>query len=158
MSKRNNLAELKFLFKIGLSCLINKLSLISRKKLLFLFTKMVNSSKNGILLQFKRSSRMVLYFDGLVFLNIKGDIPACSPDLLFRENAIRGQLLNWNNIALFEEFTILANGKNTFLLETKESLPIKRDRLTLNKSISSAKLFLFENSWHFIVSLYNNIV
>ena len=82
MSKRNNLAEL-FLFKIGLSRLISKLSLISRSNLLFPFVKIVNSSKDGMLLQFKRWSRIALSFDGLVFLNVKSDIPVWSPDLTF---------------------------------------------------------------------------
>ena len=79
MSKRNNLAQL-FLFKIGLSRLISKLSLISRPNLLFPFVKIVNSSKDGMLLQFKRWLRIAFFFDGLVFLNLKGDIPICSLD------------------------------------------------------------------------------
>ena len=72
-----------FLFKIGLSHLISKLSLISRTNLLFPFVKMVNS-KEGMLLQFKRWSRITLSFEGLVFLNVKGDIPLCFPDLTFQ--------------------------------------------------------------------------
>ena len=56
------------LLKIGLSRVINKLSLISSTNLLFPFTKMVNSSKDRILLQFKRWSLIALSFDGLVFL------------------------------------------------------------------------------------------
>ena len=63
-----------------------------------------------------------------------------------KESAIRDHLLNCNNIPSFEEFTILANGNNKFVLEIKESLLIKRDRPILNKNISSAKLFLFDNS------------
>ena len=72
------------LFKIGLFRLISMLSLISRKNLLFTFVKMVNSSKDGILLQFKTWSRIALSFDGLMFLNVKGDILICSPDLTFK--------------------------------------------------------------------------
>ena len=63
-----------------------------------------------------------------------------------KESAIRDHLLNWNNIPSFEEFTILTNGGNKFVLEIKEGLLNKRDRPILNKSISSAKLFLFDNS------------
>ena len=63
-----------------------------------------------------------------------------------KESAIRDHLLNCNNIPSFEEFTILANGNNKFVLEIKESLLIKRDRPILNKNISSAKLLLFDNS------------
>ena len=47
LSKRNNLAELMFLFKTGLSRLISKLSLISRSNLLFPFAEIVNFSKDG---------------------------------------------------------------------------------------------------------------
>ena len=73
-----------FLFKIGLSRLISKLSLISSTNLLFPFAKMVNTSKDGILLQFKRWLRIALSFDGLVFLNVKGDVPICSLDVNFK--------------------------------------------------------------------------
>ena len=77
-----------FLFKMGLSRLIIKLSLISSTNLLFQFT-------NGI-----------YYFRLPTFYK----------------------------------------GNNKFVLEIKESLLIKRDRPILNKNISSAKLFLFDNS------------
>ena len=63
-----------------------------------------------------------------------------------KESAIRDHLLNCNNIPSFEECTILTNGNNKFNLEIKESLLVKRDRPILNKNISSAKLFLFDNS------------
>ena len=63
-----------------------------------------------------------------------------------KESAIRNHLLNCKSILYFEEFTILANGNNKFVLEIKESLLIKLDRPILNKNISSAKLFLFDNS------------
>ena len=43
---------------------------------------MVNSSKGEILLQFRKWSRIALSFDGLTFLNVKGNIPICSPDQL----------------------------------------------------------------------------
>ena len=63
-----------------------------------------------------------------------------------KERASRSHLLNCNNIPSFEEFTILTNRNNKFDLEIKENLLIKRDRSILNKNISSAKLFLLENS------------
>ena len=76
-----------------------------------------------------------------------------------KESAICDHLLNCNNIPSFEEFTILTNGNNKFDLEIKESLLIKRDRPILNKTISSAKLFLFDNSWLFSwLSICSNIV
>ena len=63
-----------------------------------------------------------------------------------KESAICDHALNWNNIPSFEEFTILRNGNNKFVPEIKDILLIKRDRPILNKNISSAKLFLFDNS------------
>ena len=63
-----------------------------------------------------------------------------------KESAIHNHLLNCNNNLSFEEFTILAKGTNKFVLEIKEFLLIKQDRPILNKNISSAKLFLFDNS------------
>ena len=64
-----------------------------------------------------------------------------------KESAIRDHLSNCNNIPYFEEFIILTNGSNKFVLEIKESLLIKPDRHILNKKISSAKLGFFYNSW-----------
>ena len=75
-----------------------------------------------------------------------------------KESAICNHRLNWNNIPSFQEFTILTNGNNKFVLEIKESLLIKRDRPILNKNISSAKLLPFYNSLLFNSFLYNNIV
>ena len=63
-----------------------------------------------------------------------------------KESAIHDQLLNCNSMLSFEGFTILTNGSNKFVLEIKEGLLIKQDRTILNKKISSAKLFLFDNS------------
>ena len=62
-----------------------------------------------------------------------------------KKSAIRDHLLNYNNVISFDEFSILAHGNNRFVLEIKESLLIKRDKPVLNKKISSAKLFLFDN-------------
>ena len=91
------------------------------------------------------------------YFKCQGCYPICSPDLTFKDSAIRNYLLNCNNVPSFEEFAILANGNNKFLLEIQESLLIKRDRPILYKNISSAKLCLFENSI-LIVSLHSNIV
>ena len=51
---------------------------------MFPFAKMVNSSNNGTLLQFKRGPQIAISFHGLVFLNVKGNITICSPDLAFK--------------------------------------------------------------------------
>ena len=63
-----------------------------------------------------------------------------------KESTIRDHLLNCNNITLFDEFTILVCGHHKYFLEIKERMLIKRDRPVLNKNISSAKLFLFDNN------------
>ena len=83
LTKRKNLAELMFLFKIGLCRLISKLSLISITDLSFSFAKIVKSSKDGVL-QIKRWLQIELTFDDLGFLNVKGDIVICFPDLTFK--------------------------------------------------------------------------
>ena len=57
---------------------------------------------------------------------------------------MRDHLLIYNDIPSLYEFTILSHGHNKHFLETKKSWLIKRDRLVLNKNISSAKLFNFK--------------
>ena len=81
---RNSLAELIFLFRIGLSRSMSKLSLISRLYFLCPYGMMLNSSMDRVSLQFRRWSRIALSFDILNFLNFKDDIPICSPDLIFK--------------------------------------------------------------------------
>ena len=49
-----------------------------------LITRMINSSKDKILLRFKTWSQIALSFDGLVFLDVKGYIPICFPDLILK--------------------------------------------------------------------------
>ena len=63
-----------------------------------------------------------------------------------KESAIRDNLLISNNIPYFDDFTIFAYGHHKYIIEIKESLLIKCDRPPLNKNISSAKLFLFDNN------------
>ena len=73
-----------FLFNIGLSPLINKLSLISNKNLSVPWARMVKSSNEGSWLQNRRWSRIELLADGLTFLKVNGEMPMCSPDLTFK--------------------------------------------------------------------------
>ena len=82
--KKKQFNKTNILFRTGLSLLISKLSLISRIGLWFLYAKMVNSSKDGILLEFRRWSRIALSFNDLTFPYVNGDIPICSPDLTFK--------------------------------------------------------------------------
>ena len=48
-----------------------------------------------------------------------------------------------NHDPSFDDFNNLAQGTNTFSLEIKENLLVKRDKPMLNKNISSTPLFLF---------------
>ena len=57
--------------------------MISRICLWYPYVKMRHSTKDGILLQTTRWSRIALSIDGLTFLNVKGDIPIRSADLTF---------------------------------------------------------------------------
>ena len=66
-----------------------------------------------------------------------------------KESAIRDHPLNCNNIPSSDEFSILTYGNHKYILEIKESLLIKCDRPVLNKNISSAKLFYFDNNEKF---------
>ena len=63
-----------------------------------------------------------------------------------KDSANRDFLLIRINIPSFDELTILAYGHHKYILEIKENLLIKRDRPVLNKNISSAKPFLFDNN------------
>ena len=49
-----------------------------------------------------------------------------------KESAIRDHILFDNNIASFDEFTVLAYGHHKYTLGIKETLLIKRDRPVLN--------------------------
>ena len=65
---------------------------------------MVNSSKEGILLQFKEWSEIVLSTDGVVILNVKGDIPICSQDLVLVYKEISVKVLWWQKQSFLLNF------------------------------------------------------
>ena len=69
------------------------------------------------------------------------------------ESSIRDHLLFCNHAPSFEDFTILTHGANKFLLVIRESLLIKRDKPDLNKSVSSAPLYLFDMVWIWLVEI-----
>ena len=78
-----------------------------------------------------------------------------------KESAIHDHLLNYNSIPSFEEFTILTNGNNKFVLEIKKKFLIKRDRLWIEfdwiKTIALLNDFYLAIVSFLLVSLYNNI-
>ena len=57
--------------------------------------------------------------------------------------SVRDHMLECDHKVVWEDFTILGNESNRFLLELKESLFIKRDKPSLNKNIYSQELHLF---------------
>ena len=70
------------------------------------------------------------------------------------KSSIRDQLLFCNHGPLFDDFNILAHRTKKFLLEIKENLLIKRDKLILNKNISSCPMFLFDKvQYDWIISI-----
>ena len=64
-SLSRNCFQIKISFKIGLSCLISKLSLISRSNCIFWFVKIVNSSKDGIFKSQRKLSNVFRFKDRL---------------------------------------------------------------------------------------------
>ena len=57
--------------------------------------------------------------------------------------SVRDHMLTCDHRVVWEDFSVLGNESNNFLLELKESLFIKRDKPQLNKNIASRELFLF---------------
>ena len=57
--------------------------------------------------------------------------------------SVRDHMLNCNHTVAWEDFPIIGRESNHYLLETKESLFIKRDKTSLNRNKYSQELFLF---------------
>ena len=57
--------------------------------------------------------------------------------------SVRGHMLDCDHIVAWKEFSIIGRESNHYLFETKESLFIKRDNPSLNRSKYSQELFLF---------------
>ena len=55
----------------------------------------------------------------------------------------RDHMLDCDHTVACEDFSIIGRESNHYLLETKESLFIKRDNPSLNKNRYSQELFLF---------------
>ena len=60
-----------------------------------------------------------------------------------KNSSVADHLLFCNHLASYDDFSILTRENKEFLLELKESLLIMRDKPSLNKSITSAPLYLF---------------
>ena len=132
------------MFLLKIAQLISMLSLISSTNFLFPFAKMVNSSKDGILLQFKRWSRIELSFDCLVFLNVKVDVPICFPDLTFK--CIYEDVIEGINKSEFKNVLLLGTQESYFIFNV---VPYKqKDGVTmgspLGPTIANAFLSFYE--------------
>ena len=57
--------------------------------------------------------------------------------------SVRDNMLNCDHTVAWEELSIIARESNHYLLETKESIFIKRDKASLNRDKYSQELFLF---------------
>ena len=57
--------------------------------------------------------------------------------------SVSDHMLQCDHIVTWDHFKVLGRESNHWLLEIKESLLIKRDKPSLNKSIYSQELFLF---------------
>ena len=57
--------------------------------------------------------------------------------------SVRDHMLNCNHTVAWEDFSIIGRESNHYLLETKESLFIKRDKPSSNRNKYSQELFLF---------------
>ena len=79
-----------------------------------------------------------------VSVSIWGVSARTGKNIKFTKNsAVHDHMLVCNNIVLFENFSILANGTNDFIINLQESLLIHCYRPQLNKTSESAPLMLF---------------
>ena len=62
----------------------------------------------------------------------------------FQYPAIKDRMLVCDHPVSLDDFSIVANSGNNFVLELKESLFILRDNPVLNKTITSVPLYLFK--------------
>ena len=60
-----------------------------------------------------------------------------------KDSAVRDHMVVFNNIVIFEDFSVLTNRTNDFGIKLQESLLIHRDGPQLNKTSQSALLMLF---------------
>ena len=63
-----------------------------------------------------------------------------------KNSSVADHLLLCSHSAFYDDFSILERESKKFLLELKESLLIMRDKPSLNRSITSAPLYLFDKA------------
>ena len=85
MKKMNGLAKIKFLFRRSIT--FNKQALFDFKKIyVYIWCPYAKMVKGWVIiaLQIRRWSWIALCVEGITFLNAKGDMPICSPELTFK--------------------------------------------------------------------------
>ena len=68
----------------------------------------------------------------ICFIHVK-----CCYQLKPKNNSVANHLLFCNNLASYDDFSILTRENKTFSLELKESLIIMRDKTSMNKNIGN---------------------
>ena len=71
------------------------------------------------------------------------NVPPTKKHLKQKNSFVGDNLLFFNHLASYGDFSILRRENKNFLLELKESLLIVRDKPFLNRNITSASLYLF---------------
>ena len=140
-----------FVLNRSLSRLIRKLSLISSTNLLFLFVKMVNSSKEGTLSQFKRWSRIALSFDGFFFQNVRDLTPRSKINLqtyLLSVDCLRSDLQFRLNCIDFACISAIFLSSNDNLLKAHDPIQQKKFNklLMVNKPKQDPEKMIFNFS------------
>ena len=104
--------------------------------------------QSNFVYKFKCGSCTASYY-GKTYRHMKALISehqGVSPRTGTLSTSVRDHMLNCNHAVAWEDFSIIGSESNHYLLETKESLFIKRDNPSLNRNKYSQELFLFEPS------------
>ena len=130
---------------------LENISSITKKRLNRCISKRLKFCKFKII--FQTGNRLKNYFrfkDSVLetynlTLSRKSSAEAAQLPITVKPTDIRrfDHMLNCDHIVAWEDFSIIGRESNHLLLETKESLFIKRDNLSLNRNKYSQELFLF---------------
>ena len=137
ISKRLKFCKLKIIFQTG-----------NRLKNYFRFKDRVPETlQSNFVYKFKCGSCTASYY-GKTYRHMKVRVSEqqdLSPRTgkLVKGTSVRDHLLDWDHTVVWEDFSIIDRVSNYYLLETKESLFIKRDNPSLSRNKYSQKLFLF---------------
>ena len=72
-----------------------------------------------------------------------GILPLTKKKVKPKGGTVSGHFLLCNHSSCFENFSVLTKENTKLVLELKESLLIMRDKLSLNRNIRSASLYLY---------------